>query len=251
MKTKYLIGNMKMNMSKEKLIPYFEGLKKIAENSNNIVGVCVPSVYLCLAEKCLNGSKVKYGVENFYYKDNGAYTGEISAEMLKDFNTELVIVGHSERRTLFGETDADVNLKTKKALLSGFRPIVCFGENLDERNRHFEKLVVQTQILEAIQDIDKEDIKKIIFAYEPVWAIGTGVTATSEQAEEIISYAKELIISNYEGLKPEDIIMLYGGSMKGSNAEDLLSKPSIDGGLIGGACLNVEDFKKIIDIEIK
>ncbi len=250
MKTKYLIGNMKMNMNKEKLIPYFEDLRKVAENSNNVVGVCVPAVYLYLAEKCLKGGKVWYGTENFYYKDNGAYTGEISADMLNDFNAKMVIVGHSERRTIFSESDEEINLKALKALKSGIKPIICFGENLDERNRHLEKLVVETQILEAITNMEAEDIKNCIFAYEPVWAIGTGVTATSDQAEEIISFAKELIAKNY-GLKHEDIVMLYGGSMKPANAKELLEKPSIDGGLIGGACLKVEDFKGIIDIEIE
>ena len=250
MKTKYLIGNMKMNMDKESLIPYFENIKEIAEKSNNVVGVCVPSVYLDLAERSLKGSKVLFGTENLFYENKGAYTGEISASMIKDFNADMVIVGHSERRTIFKETDEDINKKVKKALEFGLKPILCFGETLEERNNFREKEVVRTQILEGLEGISKEDLGNIIFAYEPVWAIGTGVTATTKEAEDIISYSKELISEKYS-VENEDIIMLYGGSMKPSNVRELLSEKDIDGGLIGGACLKAEDFKGIIDVEIE
>ena len=165
MKTKYLIGNIKMNMDKESLIPYFENIREIAENSNNVVGVCVPSVYLDLAERYLNGSKVWYGVQNFYFEDKGTYTGEISGNMLKDFNAHMVIVGHSERRAMFNETNEDVNKKIKKALSLGLKPILCFGETRDERMSGKEKDVVKTQLFEALKDIEKERNEK---NYEPL-----------------------------------------------------------------------------------
>ena len=240
---KYLIGNMKMNQSYDVLVPYFDGLRKIADDTNNYVGICVPNVYLNLAKDKLNGSKVHYGVENVYYKDNGAYTGETSVHMLKDFDTELVIVGHSERRQYFNETDKDVNLKTKKVLSCGMTPIICYGETLEERKLGSTKEVVSYQLDAALSGLTKEDISKVILAYEPVWAIGTGVSATTEEAEEICKLSKDIVREKYN----MEVIVLYGGSMKPSNAKELLSQPSIDGGLIGGACLKVEDFKGIIN----
>ena len=246
MKKLYLIGNHKMNLSYAELDKYFDNLVEAVNETNNVVGVCVPSCYLDLAKYKLEGSTILFGAENCYHKDSGAYTGEISAKMLTDFNCDLVIVGHSERRTLFGETDEDVNLKTKKAIENGLMPIICFGETLEERNSNKQKDVVKTQVLASLEGIEKDDLNRIIFAYEPVWAIGTGLTATSDQAEEIISYAKELITEKY-GVNADEIIMLYGGSLKPSNALEILSKPSINGGLIGGACLKVDDFKMIFD----
>ena len=245
MKKLYLIGNMKMNMTKASLDPYFTELVKVAENTENVVGVCVPYVYLCKAQKMLEGSRVLYGAQNINEHASGAYTGEISASMLHEFGCNLVIIGHSERRQMYNETDVSVNEKVKVALSSGFTPVLCFGETLDERNanKHFD--LVKKQIELATDGLTAEDVKNVIFAYEPIWAIGTGMTATSDQAEEIISYAKDLIVAKF-GVKKNEIVMLYGGSLKPSNAEDLLSKPSIDGGLIGGACLKMEDFESII-----
>ncbi len=232
-------------MTKASLDPYFDEIVKVAECTENVVGVCVPYVYLCKAQKKLEGSKVLYGAQNINQHESGAYTGEISAAMLHDFGCNMVIIGHSERRQMYNETDQSVNDKVKVALNSGFVPILCFGETLEERNagQHFD--LVKSQITKAMEGLTSEDIKRIIFAYEPIWAIGTGMTATSDQAEEIISYAKELIVTKF-GVNKADIVMLYGGSLKPSNAEELLSKPSIDGGLIGGACLKMEDFKSII-----
>lgn len=248
MKKLYLIGNQKMNMSYAELEPYLEKLAEIASTSSNVVGVCVPSVYLDLTKYALEGSKVLYGAQNMYYKDSGAYTGEISANMLNDFNCDLVIIGHSERRAYFNETDEDVNLKVKKALESGITPIVCFGETLEERDGGMAHSVVEKQLAGALQDLEVEDVERIIFAYEPVWAIGTGVSATSEQAEEMIAFAKRLISDEF-GIKSS--IVLYGGSLKPSNAEDILSKPSIDGGLIGGACLKLSDFENLINTKVE
>lgn len=249
MKKLYLIGNHKMNLSYAELEKYFDKLKPIANNSQNIVGVCLPYVYLDLAKRKCKGSAILYGAQNLYYKDNGAYTGEICAKMLIDFDCDLVIIGHSERRNYFNETDEMVNLKTKKALEFGFMPIVCFGETKNERETGVEKDVVKRQILNALDGIEKQDLGNIIFAYEPVWAIGTGLNATSDQAEEIAFFAKELISKKYN-ITHDQIIMLYGGSLKPSNANEILTKKSIDGGLIGGACLKIEDFNQLIEVKI-
>lgn len=248
MKKLYLIGNMKMNMSYAELEPYFEKLTEIASTSTNVVGVCVPSVYLDLAKYSLEGSKVLYGAENMHYEDKGAFTGEISADMIMDFNADMVIIGHSERRQYFKETDADVNLKVKKALEKGLTPILCFGETLDERNNNMAYSVVERQLLGALQDLDSEDIERIIFAYEPVWAIGTGVSASSAQAEEMIAFAKRILNEQFD---ITNCIMLYGGSLKASNAEEILSEKSIDGGLIGGACLKINEFEQIINTKVE
>jgi triosephosphate isomerase len=248
MKKLYLIGNQKMNMSYSELEPYFENLKNIANNSENVVGVCLPSVYLDLAKYSLEGSKVLYGAQNMYHEDKGAYTGEISANMLNDFNCDMVIIGHSERRNIFHETDEDVNLKVKKALNSGLIPILCFGELREERESGMAFSVVENQLVKALDGLTEEEISQIIFAYEPVWAIGTGLSATPEQAEEIIAFSKNLLKDNF-GIGSS--IMLYGGSLKPSNAEEILSKEHIDGGLIGGACLKIEDFEKLINTRIE
>lgn len=248
MKKLYLIGNMKMNMSVAELEPYFENITTIASQSSNVVGVCVPYVYLDMAQGMLNGSKVLYGAQNMHFQDSGAYTGEISANMLEDFGCDLVVLGHSERRAYFHESDEEINLKVKKALEKGITPILCFGETLEEREGSMAHSVVERQIVGALADLGEEDVSRIIFAYEPVWAIGTGVSATSEQAEEMISFAKRLIADEF-GVN--NSIMLYGGSLKPSNAEDILSKPSIDGGLIGGACLKLQDFEQLINTKVE
>lgn len=248
MKKLYLIGNMKMNMNLNSLEPYFEGLTEIAATSDNVVGVCVPYVYLDMAQGMLNGSKVLFGAQNMYHQDSGAYTGEISANMLEDFGCDLVILGHSERRAYFHETDEEINLKVKKALSVGITPILCFGETLDERNNQMAFSVVERQLVGALEDLSEEDISRIIFAYEPVWAIGTGVSATSNQAEEMISFAKRLLEDQYA---VKHSIVLYGGSLKPSNADEILSKPSIDGGLIGGACLKLGDFEQLIMTKVE
>ena len=248
MKKLYLIGNMKMNMSQSQLEPYFDGIVEIASTSTNVVGVCVPYVYINMASYLLEGSKVLFGAENMHYADQGAYTGEVSAHMLNDFNCDLVIIGHSERRQYFKESDDEINLKVKKALETGLTPVLCFGETKEERDGKMAYSVVERQLMGALQDLEEEDVGRIIFAYEPVWAIGTGVNATAEQAEEIISFSKRLLEEQF-GLK--NSIVLYGGSLKPSNAEEILSQPSIDGGLIGGACLKLEDFEQIINTKVE
>lgn len=247
MKKLYLIGNTKMNLDFSKFKKYFKLLKKASKNTKNFVGVCLSSPYLDLAQKCLKKSNVHYGTQNIYFEDEGAFTGEISAKMVQDFGVDLQIVGHSERRQYFYETDLDINKKIKKCLTLGIYPIFCFGENLQQRKENVTKKIIRQQLNGALSGIEKQDFGKIIFAYEPVWAIGTGVTATSKQAEEIAKFVKDYLNKHY-GI--DNCIFLYGGSMKPSNAFELLSQQHIDGGLIGGACLKVDEFSKIIDTAI-
>ncbi len=230
-----------MNLTKAELVPYFEKLKK--QSYKSVAVLCVPAVYLPLANEMLKDSNILYGVQNCYYEESGAFTGEISVKMIKDFNAKTVIVGHRERRNIFNETDEIVNAKTKKVLENDLTPILCFGETLNERNQGLAKDVVFRQIHGALKDISKENISKIIFAYEPIWAIGTGMIATGEQAEEIIAYAKKII---YDISGKKDIVIIYGGSLKLGNAKELLKMPSIDGGLVGSASLNFKDFNAII-----
>ena len=248
MKKLYLIGNMKMNMSYAELEPYFANITQIASTTDNVVGVCLPSVYIDYAKYSLENSKVLYGAQNMYYADKGAFTGEISAHMLNDFGCDLVIIGHSERRNIFHESDEEINLKVKKALDEGITPILCFGELKEERESGMAFSVVESQLIEDLKDLNEEEVARIIFAYEPVWAIGTGLSATPDQAEEMIAFAKRTIAENF-GCKEN--IVLYGGSLKASNAQEILSKQHIDGGLIGGACLKIDEFEEIINTKVE
>ena len=246
----YLIGNFKMNMTKSTIVPYLKSIKKMAKGNYNHVGICVPYVYLPLAQKYLGKSNVLYGAENVHYLEKGAYTGEVSTEMLNDFGCDLVIIGHSERRTYYNETDETVNLKVLKALSSNIVPVICVGESLEERESDKTLKVIESQLKAALKDVKVEDLSSIIFAYEPIWAIGTGKTATSEQAEEVIAYMKKYICKMYKLKSSDLVVVLYGGSMNEKNAKELLSMPSIDGGLIGGACLDLAKFSTIFNTSI-
>ena len=251
----YLIGNLKMNMNKETITAHLKQIKKLAKGVDNHVGICVPYVYLPLAQKILGKSNVLYGAQNMHELDNGTFTGEISAEMLNDFGCDMVIIGHSERRANYNETDQSVNLKVLKALSANLVPILCFGESWEEREAGKTIDVIERQLTEALKGVKIEDLTSIIFAYEPIWAISAGKdakprNATSDQAEEAISKIKEIICGIF-GLKSSDmIVVLYGGSMNDKNCAELLAKPSIDGGLIGGACLTIEKFSKVFTTQI-
>lgn len=246
----YLIGNLKMNFTKSEIVPYLKSLKKLANNTNNVVGVAVPSVYLEYANKYLADSNVWYGAQNCHYKTSGAYTGEVSVLMLKDFNPTICLVGHSERRAYYNESDADVNQKVLKLLELGVKPIICVGEKLEEREAKKTLNVIKTQVKAALNGVDVKDLSNLIFAYEPVWAIGTGKTATVKEAETVILNIKKYVAKLYKLENTDNIVVLYGGSMNEKNAEELLSSPSIDGGLIGGACLNLEKFSAIFNNKI-
>lgn len=242
---KYIIGNHKMNLDYATLETYLKNLKKVAKTSENQVGVCVPYVYLDLAKKVLKKSNVWYGSQNMYFENSGAYTGEVSATMLNDFNCNMVILGHSERRHIFGETNADVNKKVVAALNNNLTPILCVGETLEERNQKQTKKVILAQLKQGLKGIELNNAKNIIFAYEPVWAIGTGVSATATDAESVCCYIKQQLNKLYN--TDFNFVVLYGGSMSEKNVNELLKCPSIDGGLIGGASLTIEKFKPLVD----
>jgi triosephosphate isomerase len=249
MRKKLIAGNWKMNLSvteAENLST--ELIKSIKEKDleKADVVVCPPFISLIPVGRIINESGVKLGAQNLHYEDNGAYTGEISAEMLKSAGCNYVILGHSERRKYFAESNSDVNRKIKKALSFGIHPIVCVGESLEERERGSHKEVVEEQLSESMKDLSLEEFNKIVIAYEPVWAIGTGKNATPEQANEMHKHIRDFI-KRLTGMDTADsLTILYGGSLNEKNAEELLAEPDIDGGLIGGASLKAESFITII-----
>ena len=243
-----IAGNWKMNMTPSEtkkllaeLIPMVEG-----KNGCDIV-VCVPFVDIDAAVAMTKGTNIKVGAQNVHFEKNGAFTGEISADMLKECGAEYVVIGHSERRQYFGETDVTVNLRLKAALAAGLTPILCVGELLDERDRDITAEVVAMQTKIALLDVTAEDAKKVIIAYEPVWAIGTGRTATAEQADEVCGIIRDVLAAKYGSDVAEAVTVQYGGSMKPGNAAELLAKYHVDGGLIGGASLKASDFTAIVD----
>ena len=245
---KYIIaGNWKMNKLPSET---YDFVKEIAEKNADApceVVCCTPYVCLANALEAAKGTNVKIGAENLHFEDKGAFTGEVSADMLLDLGVEYVIIGHSERRQYFAETDETVNLKTKKALEKGLIPIVCVGESLEEREAGVTMDLISMQVKKAFLGIAAEDAAKVVVAYEPIWAIGTGKTATSDQAEEVCAGIRAVIADLYDAKTAQAVTIQYGGSMNAANAKELLDKPNIDGGLIGGASLKVEDFTKILN----
>ena len=244
---KYIIaGNWKMNKLPSETYDFVKSVAEATKGAACEVVCCTP--YVCLAEaiRAAKDTHVKIGAENLHFEDKGAFTGEVSADMLKDLGVDYVIIGHSERRQYFAETDETVNLKTKKALEKGLLPIVCVGESLEQREAGITMDLIAIQIKKAFAGLSAEDAKKVVVAYEPIWAIGTGKTATAEQAEEVCGAIRKIIAGLYcEKCAPEFTIQ-YGGSMNAGNAAELLAKPNIDGGLIGGASLKTADFATIV-----
>jgi len=223
-----------------KFIPLVKDIKSV-----DIV-ICAPFTALSTAIKTLKGTYIKVGAQNMYFEEKGAYTGEISPIFLKEIGCEYVILGHSERRNIFKESDELINKKLKKALEMGLSPIVAIGELLEEREAGKTKDVILSQMNESFKDLSKEDILKTVIAYEPIWAIGTGKTATPEQAEEIHKYIRTLLEETFDKETAESVRIQYGGSMKPANAEDLLKQANIDGGLVGGASLHADTLSEII-----
>jgi triosephosphate isomerase len=243
-----IAGNWKMNMTPSQTKAMIEELKPLVKEVKWCEMVlCVPFVDITTAVKAAKGSKIAIGAENMHFEPKGAYTGEVSADMLKECGVKYVVIGHSERRQYFGETDETVNKKVKVALESGFRPIVCVGESLDEREQDVWSEVVRKQVKIALKDVPVEDVKKVVIAYEPIWAIGTGKTATADQANEVCATIRECLRGLYGARAARAITIQYGGSMNAKNAAELLSKPDVDGGLIGGASLKPNDFHAIIE----
>ena len=242
---KIIAGNWKMNMTPSEAVKLVEELKPLVVNDEVDVVFCVPAIDIIPAMEAAKGTNIQIGAENMYFEEKGAYTGEISPNMLVDAGVKYVIIGHSERREYFAETDETVNKKVLKAFEHGLTPIICCGETLTQREQGITLDWIRQQIKIAFQNVTAEQAKTAVIAYEPIWAIGTGKTATSEQAEEVCKGIRECIAEIYDTDTAEAIRIQYGGSVNAGNAAELFAMPDIDGGLVGGASLK-PDFGKIV-----
>ena len=247
MRKPIIAGNWKMNKTNAEAEALINELKPLVARARAEVVVCVPYTDLTTVGKLIEGTKIHLGAQNVSWADKGAFTGEISADMLKELGVEYVIIGHSERRQYFGETDESVNKRVKQALAKGLKPIVCVGETLVEREKNRTKRVLKKQIVEGLAGI--EDFTDVVIAYEPVWAIGTGKTATSEQAEETIKFIRSVIAKMFSRKTANKVRIQYGGSMNPKNVKELMAMPNIDGGLIGGASLKAPDFSQVVNFD--
>ena len=243
---KIIAGNWKMNMTPNQAVKLCEELKPLVANDDVDVVYCVPAIDIVPVVEAVKGTNVEVGAENMYFEEKGAYTGEISAEMLVDAGVKYVIIGHSERRDYFKECDCLLNKKVKKAFEAGLTPILCCGESLEQREMGITLDFIRLQIKSDLKDITADQVKNMVIAYEPIWAIGTGKTATSDQAQEVCKAIRDCIAEVYDTDTAEAVRIQYGGSMNAGNAAELLAKPDIDGGLVGGASLKA-DFGKIVN----
>ncbi len=243
-----IAGNWKMNKNSAEARDFIAELKGKADFSKNVeVAVCPPFTSLQAAASAAAGSAVKVGAQNMHWEESGAYTGEISASMLAEIPVSSVIIGHSERRQYFGETDDTVNQRVKAVLKAGFEPIMCVGETKEQREADKTEEIVERQLKGGLQGLTEEDMKSLVIAYEPVWAIGTGLTATPEQAQAMHDFIRKLLSKLFSEAVAEAVPILYGGSVKPGNAAELMAKPDIDGALVGGASLKADDFAGIIN----
>lgn len=246
MRKPFIAGNWKMNMTVESGKKLIKELIPLVKDANCDVALCVPAILIPEMAQAAKGSNIAIGAENVHWAQSGAYTGEISADMLKDYGVKYVIIGHSERRQYFGETDESVNKRTLAALNANLTPIVCIGETLEERESGKTESVLSRQLDLGLKGV--EDITKLVIAYEPVWAIGTGKTATDEQAQETIAFIRKKVGELFCPKCAEKLIIQYGGSMNAKNCKGLMAQPDIDGGLIGGASLKL-DFATIVNYD--
>ena len=247
-----IAGNWKMNKTATEAKKFADDFKALLPKTKWCdVVVCVPSVDISAAVRAFKDSRVAVGAQNLFYEDHGAYTGEVSAAMLCDLGVKYVIVGHSERRAMFGETDAIVNKKVHAALNAGLNPIICVGESLDQREMGVTMELIALQVKSALAGVAAENIRRCVIAYEPIWAIGTGKTATADQAEEVCTAIRKVVGELYGEDAAKALTVQYGGSMNPKNAEELLNKPDVDGGLIGGASLKADQFAVIVDAATK
>jgi len=249
MRPKTIAGNWKMNKDVHQTEELINGLKSALNfdfGSAKVI-ICPPFTTLALARKLLEGTEIALGAQNMYHEDEGAFTGEISPRMLTSIGCRYVILGHSERRQYFSETNEFINKKARKAIASGLIPIICVGETLEEREKNITDLIVSTQVKGVLKDIPSSDVEKLIIAYEPVWAIGTGKNATPQQAEDVHLSIRKLIGQLYSWATA----IQYGGSVKADNAAELLSQADIDGALVGGACLKADSFASIVKAGVR
>ena len=246
MRRKVIAGNWKMNMLPDETIKFIDEIAPLVKDTENEVILCVPYTDLFYALLTAQNTNIKIGAQNMHWEESGAYTGEVSPNMLKCINVEYVIIGHSERRQYFAETNETVNKKIKSALKHELIPILCVGETAIQREKGIQEEVIKEQIKKALSEISQDDAKKIIIAYEPIWAIGTGNVATKEDANNMLKCIRKEIENLYSVDVAQNISLLYGGSVKKENAKELFSTSDIDGALIGGASLKVEEFNEII-----
>lgn len=246
MRKKVIAGNWKMNMLPNEAMAFIESISPLVKDTKDEVILCVPYTDLFYSLLTAQGTNIKIGAQNMHWEEKGAYTGEVSGKMLKSIGVEYVIIGHSERRQYFAETDETVNKKIKAAFENELKPIVCVGESLEQKENGQTDEIITSQTQKALEGLTKEQVKNTIIAYEPIWAIGTGKTATSEDANNSIKSIRNKISEIYGSDVAEEVIIQYGGSVKPSNAKELFETSDIDGALIGGASLKVEDFAKIV-----
>ncbi len=242
----FIAGNWKMNMTAESGAKLIKELAPLVKDANCDVALCVPAILIPAMTQAAKGTNIAIGAENVHWAEKGAYTGEISCEQLKEYGVKYAIIGHSERRQYFGETDESVNMRALTALKNGITPIVCVGETLSEREGGITEKVLDKQLAEGLKGV--ENVADVVIAYEPVWAIGTGKTATDEQAQETIAYIRKKIGQLFCPKCAEKVIIQYGGSMNAANCKGLMAQPDIDGGLIGGASLKL-DFATIVNFD--
>ncbi|MDD6933451.1 MAG: triose-phosphate isomerase [Eubacteriales bacterium] len=247
MRKPIIAGNWKMKTTPEEAAQLVRDLVPLVKDAKCDVVVCTPAVCFAAVKPIIEGTNVKLGAQNVHFKASGAYTGELSADMLKASGCEYVIIGHSERRQYFGETDKTVNLRATAAVKAGLKAIICVGEMQDERVDGYTDIIVTYQTQMALKGLTAEELDNVVIAYEPVWAIGTGLTATDEQANETIGVIRKAVAAKYGDEVAQKLRIQYGGSMKGSNVKGLMAQPEIDGGLIGGASLKAADFAQVVN----
>ncbi|MDD2648842.1 MAG: triose-phosphate isomerase [Eubacteriales bacterium] len=249
MRKPIIAGNWKMNKTPSEAKELVTALKPLVKGASCDVVVCVPAVDFAAVKEAAKGSSIKLGAQNVHFKESGAYTGELSAKMLKECGVDYVVIGHSERRQYFGETDETVNLRVKACVAAGMTPIICVGEKKEQREAGYTNALVSYQTLIALEGLTDKEVAKAVIAYEPVWAIGTGLVATDEQANETIGVIRKAIAGKYGKATANKTRIQYGGSMNPKNVKGLMAQSEIDGGLIGGASLKAEDFSKVVGFD--
>ncbi|MDD7732934.1 MAG: triose-phosphate isomerase [Firmicutes bacterium] len=247
MRKPLIAGNWKMNKTPYQAGLLIQEIKKMDLDGEVEALVCVPSIDIPSVRETMEGSSLRLGAENFFYEEEGAYTGEVSGPMLKDYEVEYIIIGHSERRTIFKEDDAMIQKKVKAALDQGFKPILCVGESLEEREAGLAEKKVAGQLAADFQGLDEGDFEKIVIAYEPIWAIGTGKTASSDDAEEMCAFIRKEITKSFGEKAGQAVRIQYGGSVKPGNVKEIMSRENIDGALVGGASLEAESFAQLVN----
>ena len=247
MRKPIIAGNWKMHKTIAEAVEFVNEIKGKVNNTDVEAVICAPFTLLKDLKEATKGTDIKIGAQNMHYEDNGAFTGEVSAPMLNELNIDYVVLGHSEIRQYFNETNETVNKKVLKALKSGIDPILCIGETLEEREADKTKDVCKVQVEKALENVSKDDMKKVVIAYEPIWAIGTGKTATAEQANDVIAYVRDVVKGLYGEEISEEVRIQYGGSVKPANVSEIMNQTDIDGALVGGASLKPADFVELVN----